>query len=46
MSAKFEAVKKWYKMGLWSVDRVKNAVAKGWITSGEFKDITGETYSE
>lgn len=46
MSAKFETVKKWYKMGLWSVDRVKNAVVKGWITSDEFKDITGEAYSE
>ena len=46
MSTKFETVKKWYRMGLWSADRVKNAVVKGWITSDEYKSITGEAYSE
>lgn len=31
---------------LWSLAMVKKAVVKGWITEAEFKEITGEDYSE
>lgn len=31
---------------MWDVDRVRNAVAKGWITTNEFEEITGEKYAE
>ena len=44
MSAKFETVKKYYDMGMWTEAKVKNAVVKGWITADEFKLITGEDY--
>lgn len=44
-SKKFETVKKWYDRGLWKVEAVRNAVAKGWITAEEFEEITGEPYS-
>lgn len=44
MSAKFETVKKWYDRGMWTKERVKNAVVKKWITATEFKTITGEKY--
>lgn len=44
MSANFEKVKYYYDNGLWNIDRVKKAVAKGWITVEEYKEITGEDY--
>lgn len=43
-SEKFEMVKKYYIMGLWNIERVRNAVVKKWITEEEFKEITGEDY--
>lgn len=46
MSAKFEVVKNFYDEGLWSEERVHNAVIKGWITEEEFKEITGDVYSD
>lgn len=42
MSRHFEKVKNYYDKGLWSIDRVRNAVVKGWITEEEFELITGE----
>lgn len=45
MSAKFMLVKRYYVTGLWSVEKVRNAVAKNWITDEEFETITGEPYS-
>ena len=36
---------KWYKQGLWTAEMVANAVEKGIITAGDFKEITGEDYS-
>ena len=45
MSAKFETVKKYYDMGMWTEAKVKNAVVKGWITADEFKLITGKAYA-
>ena len=44
MSAKFEKVKKFYDKGFWTIDMVRNAVVKGWITEEEFEEITGEKY--
>lgn len=46
MSGKFEKVKSYYERGLWNLERVKNAVVKGWITAEEFEIITGELYEE
>lgn len=44
MSNKFDKVKGYFERGLWSLDRVRNAVVKGWITADEFQIITGENY--
>jgi hypothetical protein len=44
MSKNYEMVKKYYDTGKWSIDRVRNAVVKRWITVAEFKEITGEDY--
>ena len=44
MSAKFEDVRKYYDLGVWSETKVRNAVAKGWITKEEFTQITGKNY--
>lgn len=38
-------IEKWYKQGLWTLDMVKNAVAKGVITADDYKEITGEEYA-
>ena len=43
-SPNFNKVKNYYDKGLWNIDRVRNAVVKGWITAEEFKEITGEDY--
>lgn len=40
--SKYEKVKNYYNKGLWSIERVANAVIKGWITIDEFKEITGQ----
>jgi uncharacterized XkdX family phage protein len=44
MSPKFNTVKRYFQLGLWSIDKVRNAVVKGWITAEEFEIITGEAY--
>lgn len=44
-SKNFEKVKTYYKRGLWSIERVHNAVGK-WITAEEYEEITGEPYEE
>ena len=38
MSPKFELVKRYYDEGLWSAERVRNAVGK-WITQEEYEII-------
>lgn len=44
-SPKYEMVKKFYKVyKVWSLDRVRDAVEKGWITEDEFKELAGEDY--
>lgn len=48
----FQKVKNYYdkyltgQSGGWNLDRVREAVAKGWITEAEFKEITGEDYEK
>lgn len=44
MSKNFERVKKWYTLGKWTKEAVKNAVIKKWITADEYKTIVGEDY--
>lgn len=44
MSPKYETVKRYYDLKVWSLDRVRMAVQKGWITEAEFYEITGTTY--
>ena len=44
MSKHFKKVMGYYDSGLWSIERVRNAVVKNWITAEEFKTITGEEY--
>lgn len=43
---KYNKVKFYYDNGLWSIDKVRNAVVKGWITAEEFESITGIAYKE
>ena len=45
-SAKFEQVMDFYRRRLWSERMTRNAVAKGWITAEEFREITGKKYKE
>lgn len=47
-SPKYEKVKAYYDNGNgpWSIERVRLAVTKGWITADEFTEITGEPYNE
>ena len=44
MSEKYELVKKYYDDRLWDETKVRNAVAKGWITKAEFQLITSKPY--
>lgn len=37
----FEKIKKWYELGLWTSDMVKNAVKKNVLTNTEAKEIVG-----
>ncbi len=38
----FEKIKKYYEKGVWSEQRVREAVAKNIITPEQFKEITGK----
>lgn len=44
-SKNYEKVKGYYDGGFWNEARVKNAVAKGWITEAEYEEVTGERYA-
>ena len=37
-------IDKWYKQGLWTDEKVQDAVAKGIITEAEYEEITGNSY--
>lgn len=45
MSKYYNLVKKNYDNGFWSIDKVRDAVVRGWITAEEFLEITGEVYA-
>lgn len=40
----FEKIKRFYDLGLWTKDMVKNAVKKNVITPEQYKEITREEY--
>lgn len=40
----FERIKRYYDLGVWSEQRVRDAVAKGIITAAQFSEITGKAY--
>lgn len=44
-SDKYDMVRRFYKTKMWNETQVRNAVAKGWITAAEFKEITGADYA-
>ena len=37
----FEKIKKFYELGLWNEEMIKNAVKKSIITENEYKAIVG-----
>lgn len=39
-----DKIKRFYNMGLWTDEMVRNAVEKGVITEEEYEKITGNTY--
>ena len=43
-SAKFDLVKRYFDDGVWSIQRVRNAVGR-WINEDEYEEITGEPYA-
>lgn len=46
MSEHFYEVKSYYDRGTWSVERVRRAVVKGWITEAEYMEIVGDEYED
>lgn len=40
----FAVIKRFYDRGNWTVDMVKVAVEKDFLTTDEFKQITGQDY--
>lgn len=46
MSRNFTNIKTWYTRGIWSIERVKEAVKRGLITAAEFEAITGTAYQD
>ena len=45
MSAYAEKVKGYYELGLWTENRVRNALVKGALTEEEYQQITGKEYN-
>lgn len=43
-SKNYSKVKMYYILRVWNETRVRNAVRMNWITSEEFKEITGKDY--
>ena len=41
-----ERIEKWYKLGLWTQDMVRNAVKKGILSAQDYEEITGEKYAD
>ncbi len=40
----YEKIKKYYELGMWNEQKVRNAVDKGVITAEQFKEITGKEF--
>lgn len=40
----YEKIKKYYELGMWNEQRVRDAVTKKVITAEQFKEITGKDY--
>lgn len=45
-SPRFATVKRYYDRGLWSAERVAQAVTHGWITASEYEEIVGEPFPD
>lgn len=45
MSADFAKVKGYFDNELWTKKQIGDAVSRGWITAGEYLEITGEDYA-
>ncbi len=46
MREKYERIKRYYEMGVWSAARVRDAVERGVLSATEYEEITGEKYVE
>ncbi len=44
-SKKYGQLKEYYRLGMWTEEKLKTAVVKNWITSEEYKSITGHEYT-
>lgn len=44
MSKNYAKVKNYFDRGLWTVEMVRNAVTKHWITAAEFENICKEKF--
>ena len=40
----YERIKRYYELGVWTKERVRQAVEKGWLSAEEYAGITGESY--
>lgn len=40
-----EKIAFWFRHGVWSLDKVQDAVEKGVITAEQYKEITGKEYT-
>lgn len=40
----YDKVKYYFDHKLWSIERVREAVVKGWISQSEYEEITHEPY--
>lgn len=41
----FDMIYNYYKLGVWDIEKVQNAVVKGYITEEEFEEITDIPYT-
>lgn len=44
-SPRYNLLKKYYDMGIYTDENMKVFVACGWITTEEYKEITGKQYT-
>ncbi len=44
-SKNYGKVKRWWDLGMWDENRVRDAVRMNWITEDEFKTITNKDYA-